>query len=298
MCGDCFGISRRDTISRSENTYPASQFYMWRCRIGHEICGEIHTGNYTFTTPSLPAVLTRYGRANKAQRSQRTMNPGMNPRERANWFDTEGNLHASPVERPLRDSIVTMCVSQQDRVSLDAFAAGLHRNGIECRIKTEAGNGQGFRLSISRMEDIARELALELPFIRNQKRLNQICNFAEFVRRERLAARQTALKTLHIVTNLKLPPVANRRAMNSLDRANWFEAEGCLSSRLDEGLAGAGAQFIVQAESSPLQYFADGCLGDGTESKLYSRVTQNGIEHIVRIRRLDHIALEVCKELP
>lgn len=223
----------------------------------------------------------------------------MNPRERANWFDTEGNLYTSPADKPLHDSIVALCVAQQDRVPLDAFAAGLHRTGIECRVTREAGNGQGFRLTISRMEDIARELALELPFIRNQKRLDQICKFADFVRRERRVARQTSLRTFHIVSSLKLPCVANKRAMDPLDRANWFETEGCLSSGLDRAFAGAGAQFIVsQAESSPLQCFAAGCLSDGIVSRLYSRRTQNGIEHILRIRRLDDIALEVSKELP
>ena len=223
----------------------------------------------------------------------------MNPRERANWFDTEGNLYTSPAEKPLRDSIVAMCVSQKDRIPLDAFAMGLLRNGIECRVTREMGNGQGFRLTISRMEDIARELAFELPFIRNQKKLDQFRGFVNFVRRERRVTRQATSRTLQMVTRLELPRVPNTGAMNPMDRANWFDTEGCLCSSLDRSLEGGGAEFIVsQAESQPLQCFAAGCLNDGIGSNLYSRRKQHGIEYVLRIRRLDHIALEVGMELP
>ncbi len=223
----------------------------------------------------------------------------MRPRERANWFDTEGNLYTSPLEKPLCDSIVALCVSQQDRVPLDAFALGLSRTGTECRITREAGNGNGFRLTISRMEDITRELALELPFIRNQKKLDQICSFVNFVRRERRVARETTTRTLQMVSRLQLPPSPNSRPMDPMDRANWFETEGCLSSSLKEGVEGTGAQFAVsQAESSPLKCFAAGCFDSGIGSTVYSRKKQSGIEYILRIRRLDHIALEVSKELP
>jgi hypothetical protein len=149
------------------------------------------------------------------------------------------------------------------------------------------------------MEDIAKELALELPFIRNQKRLDQAYRFVNFVRRERRVARETVLDTIRVISSLELPRAPSRRAMNPLDRANWFETEGCLSSSLGAASEASGAQFVVsQAERSPLQCFAVGCLNDGIESHLYNRGKQLGTEYVLRIRRLDHIALEISKELP
>ncbi len=149
------------------------------------------------------------------------------------------------------------------------------------------------------MEDIAKEVALELPFLRNQKRLCQIWNFANFVRRERRARRQTMLRTFQVISRFELPRAPSRKAMDPMDRANWFETEGCLSSSPGESFAGSGAEFVVsQAERSPLQCFATGCLNDGVVSRLYNRVNQNGMEYVLRIRRLDHIATEVSRELP
>lgn len=41
-----------------------------------------------------------------------------------------------------------------------------------------------------------------------------------------------------------------------------------------------------------------GCMNDGIGSALYCRRRPHGIEYVLRIRRVDHIALEVRMELP
>ena len=70
---------------------------------------------------------------------------------------------------------------------------------------------------------------------------------------------------------MKLPLMPNRRSMNPMDRADWFEAEGCLSSGSDGDL-GSGSELIFsQAEKSPLECFATGCLESAVEARLYGR---------------------------
>ena len=224
---------------------------------------------------------------------------GMSPRERANWFDTEGNLYSSPVSKPLSDSIVEMCISQQDRSPLDSFAEGLHYYNIGCRIGRETGKGKGYRLAITHMEDIARELTLELPFIRSQRKIDEIKRFIAFVRRDRRATKKSVERAIETVSRIDLSNVPIRSAMSPMDRANWYETEGHLGASVGGRSWGSGAELTIsQSEEPPLRDFAAGCVRDGVSCKVFGRKVASGTEYVLRIRRLDQIALELCREIP
>lgn len=223
----------------------------------------------------------------------------MLPRERANWFDTEGNLYVSPITTPLSDSVVCFCVSQIDRAPLDAFADGAARNGIASRVDRKPGNGEGYRLTIDRVEHVARELSLELPYIRSQQKIVEIRAFLAHLSRVRTVKRESISRALELASKWNLSTTPPKGAMLPMDRANWHETEGCLSVGPHAFLSRSGAELLVsQFELAPLQDFRAGCARDGISCRVYQREVESGTEYFVRIRRLDQIACEVSREMP
>ena len=192
-----------------------------------------------------------------------------------------------------------MWVSQADITQLVGFRAGLMLDRIDSRITREYGNGKGFRLTISRMEDIAKELAIELPFIRSRAKVSEIRAFSDFVARKRRIERQSLLRTLTILSRMNLSSARAGCPMNPMDRANWQETEGCISATFPGENSSFGAQLVVsQSEEAPIRDFAAGCFRDGVGGNVYKRRIKNGFEYIFRIRRLSHIALEISAEIP
>lgn len=225
--------------------------------------------------------------------------PPMFPRERANWFDTEGNLYVSPQTTPLNDSVASICVSQIDRTPLDAFARGAAEDGIASRIERKAYNGEGYRLTIDRVEDIAKELSLEMPFIRSRQKWREIRAYLAHLERPRAVKRDNILRAREIVSERNFSASAARGAMNPMDRANWHETEGCLSVSPGGLSSKSGAVLLVsQFEIEPLQDFVVGCAKDGITCEIYRRVVDTGVEYSVRTRRLNQIALELSLEIP
>jgi len=223
----------------------------------------------------------------------------MLPRERANWFDTEGNLYVSPFSTPLSNSVVTMCVSQTERTPLDEFANGIAFDGIASRVERKIGNGEGYRLTIDRVQDIAKELSLELPFIRTRRKIEEIRAFLSYLERPRSVVREDIRRARDIASEWDLPAKPSRVKMDPMDRANWHETEGCLSTGPHAFLSKSGAEFIVsQFEIEPLQDFVAGCVSDGVSCSVQHRKKDTGVEYYVRIRRQDQIAFELSKEIP
>lgn len=227
------------------------------------------------------------------------MREPMLPRERANWFDTEGNLYVTPPTKKLGDSVVSLCIAQIERSPLDAFASGAALNGVASRIERKTGNGEGYRLTIDRVGDIAKELSVELPFIRCRLKREEIRAFLAHMSRPRAKERGNIRRARILASEWDFPGIPTREPMDAMNRANWHETEGCLSAGPKTFLSKSGAEFIVsQFEIEPIQDFAAGCAKDGISSNVYHRNLRTGVEYFVRIRRLDQIALEVSKELP
>ena len=201
----------------------------------------------------------------------------MFPCERANWFDTEGNLYVSPLTKPLTDSVVSMCVGQVDRAPLNAFAHGASLAGIATRIERKKGNGEGYRLTIDRISDVARELLLELPFIRTRRKVDEIRAFVSYLERKRTLERDEIRRAREAASEWDLSAVPSRRAMDPMDRANWHETEGCLSLGPRAFQLKSGAALIVsQFEIEPLEAFTVGCARDGIACHLYQKRAETG----------------------
>lgn len=227
------------------------------------------------------------------------MEEPMLPRERANWFDTEGNLYVTPPAKKLSDSAVSLCIAQIERRPLDAFASGTALDGIASRIERKTGNGEGYRLTIDRVEDVAKELSMELPFIRSRRKREEIRAFMAHISRPRAKEGGNIRRARELSSEWDFSGSPTRVAMDAMDRASWHETEGCLSVGRKAFLSKSGAEFLVpQFEVEPLQDFVAGCAKDGISSTVYHRKVKTGVEYFVRIRRLDQIALEVSKELP
>lgn len=86
--------------------------------------------------------------------------------------------------------------------------------------------------------------------------------------------------------------------MSPRERANWFDAEGCLyvGDRKEHGSREVSMS-VYQSQREPLEDFAFGANKNGVASHIYSRRRIND-EFIMRIRRLDHIVTEISLELP
>lgn len=224
----------------------------------------------------------------------------MDDSERANWFDTEGNLYVSPANKSLKQSVTFICISQFERTPLEDFQEGAASDGIECRIITRRrGNTEEHMLLIVELESIARELIMEAPFIRTTRKLAQLQNFREFVLRERSQTRQSLRRARELLSSLESPLVASRKAMDVKERANWTDTEGCLyvTDPGSNSNAGEASMFVSQSQRDPLDDFASGALRDGVLSTVYHRLRTTD-EYTVRIRRLDAIAREISLELP
>src|SRR5271157_1330359 len=128
----------------------------------------------------------------------------MLPRERANWFDTEGNLYVSPLTTPLSDSVASICIAQIDRTPLDAFATGCAIYGIASRVERKLDNGEGYRLTIDRVEDIAKELSLEIPYIRSRRKLDEIRALLTHFERPRAVERYTIRRAQEMASKWNL----------------------------------------------------------------------------------------------
>jgi len=223
----------------------------------------------------------------------------MDASERANWFDTEGNLYVSPADKPLRDSITSLCISQFDELPLEDFRRGASADGIRSRISQRRGdNGEEYVLSIVGLADIARELTMEMPYIRTSRKLAQIQDFTEFVFRERIQMKESARTARELLDSLPRQRGNLRKLMGPKERANWFDTEGCLYVG-EPGKNGSRevSMMVYQSQREPLDDFAGGARKDGIMSSVYFRRRTND-EYILRIRRLDHIVKEVALELP
>jgi hypothetical protein len=192
-----------------------------------------------------------------------------------------------------------MCVGQADKTPLDAFAEGAAIDGIATRIGRKVDNGEGYRLIIDRILDIANELSLELPFIRSRQKMKEIRAFLEHLERPRALERNEIRRAREVASELDFSSAPSRRAMDPMDRANWHETEGCLSvgPRAFQSKSGA-ALLVSQFEIEPLKDFMAGCAIDGITCHLYRKGAETGVEYFVRIRRQDQIALELSKEMP
>ena len=233
------------------------------------------------------------------KRSQTRVSMPMQPRERANWFDTEGNLYVSPPTTSLSDSVVGMCVAQTDQTPLEAFAKGMALDGIASRVERKLDNGDGYRLTIDRVEDIATELSLEIPYFRTRRKIVEIRSFLSYLERPRALERDPIRRARKLACEWNLPAAPSRSPMNRADRANWHETEGCLSVGPRSFLTKSGAEFLIsQFEKEPLQDFVAGCAKDGISCSIHHREVAAGIEYYARIRRLDQIALEISQEIP
>ena len=219
--------------------------------------------------------------------------------ERANWFDTEGNLHVSPSCKSLRDSIVSLCISQSDELPLHDFNLGALTDGVRCRIVSGRHGKKGERmLIINGVANIAGELSLEMPFIRTTRKLAQIQKFRGFVRRNRTRTKETLKIARRLLDSVSSCDAPLRSAMSPRERANWFDAEGCLyvGDRKEHGSREVSMS-VYQSQREPLEDFAFGANKNGVASHIYSRRRIND-EFIMRIRRLDHIVTEISLELP
>jgi hypothetical protein len=220
-------------------------------------------------------------------------------RERANWFDTEGNLYVSPLTTPLSDSVAGICIAQTDRTPLDAFAKGCAIDGVASRVERKLDNREGYRLAIDRIEDMTKELTLEIPHIRSRRKMDEVRTFLAYLERPRIVERDSIRRAREMVSKWNLPATPLRRVMDPLDRANWHETEGCLSVGPHAFLSKSGGEFLVsQFEKEPLQDFVAGCAKDGVSCSIYHREVETGTEHFARIRRLDQIAFELSLEIP
>jgi len=192
-----------------------------------------------------------------------------------------------------------LCVAQTDKTPLEAFARGSALDGIASRIETKSESGEGYRLTIDRVEDIAKELSLEIPYIRCRRKIEEIRAFLTHLERPRVVERNALRRAQEIAFEWNLPVAPSRRAMDPMDRANWHETEGCLSVGLQAFLSKSGAEFLIsQFEIEPLQDFVAGCAKDGVACSVYRRAVATGVEYYARIRRLDQIALELAQEIP
>jgi hypothetical protein len=188
------------------------------------------------------------------------MQEPMLPRERANWFDTEGNLYVTSPIVNLSDSVVSLCIAQIERGPLDAFASGSALDGIASRIDRKTSNDEGYRLTIDRVEDIAKELTIELPFIRTRRKMEEIRLFLAHINRPRAKERVNIQRARELIAEWEFSGAPTREPMNAMDRANWHETEGCLSVGGKAFTSKSGAAFLVsQFELEPLQDFVAGC---------------------------------------
>lgn len=224
----------------------------------------------------------------------------MNACERADWFDTEGNLYVSPSSKPLKKSVTFICVSQFDRSPLEDFKEGAAMDGVECRILPgHQGKQEEYMLLVAGLENIAKELVMEASFIRTARKLSQIRNFREFILGERTRIKGSVKVARKLLGSLPAPLSASRRPMGVIERANWFDTEGCLyvSRPRSNSNSEEVSMSVSQSQREPLEDFANGALNDGVASTIYYRSRRTG-EYVVRIRRLDHIARELSLEIP
>lgn len=224
----------------------------------------------------------------------------MNARERANWFDTEGSLYVSPPGRPLKQSVAFISISQFDRLPLEDFLIGAEMDGVRCKITSRHSGSPGeYLLLITTLEDIAREIVAEAPYIRTVGKIREIEKFRDFLQRVRVRLNKGTNAARELLDSLEWPLNILRTSMTIEDRANWFDTEGNLYvTRSDsKSKTKEASMTISQAQLEPIEDFAKGALDNGVISKIYHRQRISD-EYLVRIRRLDQIAKELHYELP
>lgn len=223
----------------------------------------------------------------------------MDAPERANWFDTEGNLYVTSPGVRLADSSAALCISQADPLPLKSFREGAETDGVESVVIHRRRRRHEYVLIVTGLEDISRELVLELPYLRNQRKLRQIKKFIGFLRRERKVVKPSLQSARRIFEPFVCDLNPCSRPMQARERATWHETEGCLNVSARSAESGTGADLqISQIELPPLVAFANGAAIDGISSSIYTRTRKSGIEYILRIRRLDHVAAEISRESP
>ena len=74
-----------------------------------------------------------------------------------------------------------MFVAQSQREPLEDFALGASSDGVESTLFYRRRISDEFEVRIRRVDHIAKEISLELPFLRTQARIEQIRQFEEFL---------------------------------------------------------------------------------------------------------------------
>jgi hypothetical protein len=231
------------------------------------------------------------------ERVELPMRP-MNAKERAVWFDTEGSLYVSPTDNPLKKSVAIFSIAQSSRQPLEDFKEGAALDGINCRIiQRVKGEQSEYRLVISGLEDISKELVREAPYLRTVQKQTEVGNFRSYLARERDLTKSSVESARRLLDSLEEPLPIIRRPMDSLERANWFDTEGCLSVSRNRRHSRDVSMFVAQSQREPLEDFAIGAGNDGVDSTIFYR-RRISDEYEVRIRRIDHIARELSLEVP
>lgn len=225
----------------------------------------------------------------------------LDARERAAWFDTEGNLYVTPPSVPLKKSVAIYCISQFDQAPLEDFKNGALADGVRCQLlRGFRGKSKECLAKIADLESIAREIGLELPFIRTARKLAQVKRFQEFILRPRVQTRKSVEAARKLLCSQLDGCSTSRRPMEASERAIWFEAEGYLyvPSPNVSRKWGPVELRVSQFERKPLDDFAEGARHDGIDCRLGYRWRTKPGEYYVRIRRIDEVAKELVLESP
>lgn len=118
----------------------------------------------------------------------------MSSQDRGCWFDTEGSLDLGVVGRGGSELVVT----QTEMEPLLDYMKGAKLDGVKCGLYY-GKSARCYFLIVNGLENIARELTMIMPFVRTQRKWDQIARFRAYLAQKRTRHQHQAERALDIL---------------------------------------------------------------------------------------------------